>query len=86
MAEDGDDNYIIIFATDENVKLLAEAETIYVDGTFCTDFKLALIQAAQLSFLGAEIRGCYYHFCQCINRRCNSWFYRLVFFKIVCHA
>ena len=36
MTEDGNDNNIIIFATDENIKLLAEAETIYVDGTFRT--------------------------------------------------
>ena len=33
------------------------------------DFELAVIQAAQLSSPGAEIHGCYYHFCQCINRQ-----------------
>ena len=36
MTEDGNDNNIILFTTDENIKLLAEAETIYVDGTFRT--------------------------------------------------
>ena len=34
LVEDGDDIKIIIFATDDNMKLLAEAETLFVDGTF----------------------------------------------------
>ena len=35
LVEDGDDKKkIIIFATDDNMKLLAEAETLFVDGTF----------------------------------------------------
>ena len=36
LVEDGDDKKIIIFATDDNMKLLAEAETLLVDGTFHT--------------------------------------------------
>ena len=37
IAEDGQgEEKIIIFATDRNVTLLCEAETIYVDGTFET--------------------------------------------------
>ena len=36
LVEDGDVKKIIIFATDDNMKLLAEAETLFVDGTFHT--------------------------------------------------
>ena len=36
MTEDGDDKRIIIFATDDNIKHLAEADTVFVDGTFYT--------------------------------------------------
>ena len=36
MTEDGDDKRIIIFATDDNIKHPAEADTEFVDGTFHT--------------------------------------------------
>ena len=37
MAEDGqEEDKVIVFATDANIKLLCEAQTIYVDGTFQT--------------------------------------------------
>ncbi len=36
LAEDGDDDKNVIFATDDNLKLLAEAESVFVDGTFHT--------------------------------------------------
>ena len=129
LVEDGDDDKVVIFATDNNLKLLAEAECLFVDGTFHTcpevfyqiftihafrsgqqfplaycllpgksretyqrvftllkekadelqlalspsvvlsDFELAIIQAAQLSFPTADFKGCYYHYCQCLNRK-----------------
>ena len=34
-----------------------------------SDFELAIIQAAELSFPTADIKGCYYHYCQCLNRK-----------------
>ena len=37
MAEDGEgEDRLVIFATEVNIKLLCEAQTIYVDGTFQT--------------------------------------------------
>ena len=36
MTEDGDDKRIIIFATDANIKPLAEADRVFVDITFHT--------------------------------------------------
>ena len=36
MVEDGDDKKIVIFATDDNIRILVEAETVFVDGTFHT--------------------------------------------------
>ena len=36
MTEDADNKRIIIFATDDNIKHLAEADTVFVDGTFHT--------------------------------------------------
>ena len=37
LAEDGEgDSKIVVFAADGNLKLLCDAETIYVDGTFST--------------------------------------------------
>ena len=129
MVEDGDDKKIVIFATDDNIRVLVDAETVFVDGKFHTcpqlfyqiftlhtfkngqqfplaycllpdksrdtyqrtfgllkekaeelsldfspvvvlsDFELAIIQAAELSFPTADIKGCYYHYCQCLNRK-----------------
>ena len=41
LAEDGSgDDKIVVFATDTNIKILCEADTIYVDGTFQTCPKL----------------------------------------------
>lgn len=36
LVEDGDDDKVVIFATDDNLKLLTEAECLFVDGTFHT--------------------------------------------------
>lgn len=33
---DGDDDKIVIFTTDENIKLMSEAQAFYMDGTFST--------------------------------------------------
>ena len=34
-----------------------------------SDFELAIIRAAELSFPTADIKGCYYRYCQCLNRK-----------------
>ena len=132
LAEDGNEKRIVIFATDDNLKHLAEADTVFVDGTFHTcpelfyqiftvhafkngqqfplaycllpdkardtyqrtftllkekaeelhldlspcvllsDFELAILRAAELSFPTTEIKGCYYHYCQCLNRKIQN--------------
>ena len=36
LAEDGDVDKIIVYASDESLRLLAEADDIYIDGTFRT--------------------------------------------------
>ena len=37
--------------------------------TILSDFELSIIQAAQLTFPMAALRGCYFHFCQCLIRK-----------------
>ena len=129
MVEDGEDKKMVIFATDDNIRVQVKAETVFVDGTFHTcpqlvyqiftlhafkngqqfrlaycllpdksrdtyqrtfgllkekaeelsldfspvvvlsDFELAIIRAAELSFPTADIKGCYYRYCQCLNRK-----------------
>ena len=130
LCDDRDADKIVMFATQENLKLLSEANSIYMDGTFevCPsmfyqlytinafihgkqfpllyallpaksrevynrmfmllkesmqnfgiqiinpqnvifDFELALIQAAELHFPGANLHGCYFHFAQCLWRK-----------------
>ncbi len=36
LVDDGDDDKIMIFATEENLRLLSDAEAFYIDGTFST--------------------------------------------------
>ena len=37
--------------------------------TILSDFELSIIQAAQLAFPMAALRGSYFHFCQCLIRK-----------------
>ena len=127
-----EDGEMLIFATEENLRHLAEAETIYVDGTFevcprlfyqvftinaflhgqqfplvygllpsksrdsynrffmavkeeamnhelviapsaiMTDYELALVQSLALAFPGAVLRGCHFHFAQCLWRKAQK--------------
>ena len=34
-----------------------------------TDFELAIIQAVELTFPTTEVKGCFYHFAQALNRK-----------------
>ena len=36
LVDDGDDDKTLIFATEENLRLLPEAEAYYINGTFST--------------------------------------------------
>ena len=36
LVDDGDDDKIMIFATEENLRLMAEADAFFIDGTFST--------------------------------------------------
>ena len=36
LVDDGDDDKIMIFATEENLRLLSDAKAFYIDGTFST--------------------------------------------------
>ena len=52
--------------------LKAKAEKLHLEfspNIAVTDFELAIIQAAELSFPAATITGSYYHYCQCLNRK-----------------
>ena len=52
--------------------LKEKAEQLHLEfspNVVLTDFELAIIQAADLSFPAATIKGCYYHYCQCLNRK-----------------
>ena len=37
--------------------------------TILSDFELSIIQVAQLAFPMAVLKGCYFHFCQCLIRK-----------------
>ena len=37
--------------------------------TMLSDFELSIIPAAQLAFPMAALRGCFFHFCQCLIRK-----------------
>lgn len=130
LISDGDADKIIAFSTDEQLRALQSADTIYMDGTFSacpalwdqvyiiharsgmtsyallyallpnrqadtyarlfakikekvqerlnltldpakiqTDFELAAIRAVEREFPNAEIKGCYFHFCQALWRK-----------------
>ena len=52
--------------------LKEKAEQLHLEfspNVVLTDFELAIIQAAELSFPAETIKGCYYHYCQCLNRK-----------------
>ena len=40
--------------------------------TVMSDFELAIIQAAELSFPTTTTKGCYFHFCQCLIRKLQT--------------
>ena len=55
--------------------LKKKAEELHLDlspSVVLSDFELAIIQAAELSFPTADIKGCYYHYCQCLNRNVQN--------------
>ena len=132
LAQDGDHDKIVIFATAENLRVLAASDELYVDGTFHTcpqlfyqifsihairfrrqfplafcllpnkaqetyqdvfevlkekcadldlqlgpttvmsDFELAIIHAVELAFPLTTPKGCFFHFCQCLNRKIQA--------------
>ena len=37
-----------------------------------TDFKLAIIQAVELTFPTTEVKGCFFHFAQALNRKIST--------------
>ncbi|KAK3086401.1 hypothetical protein FSP39_017917 [Pinctada imbricata] len=132
LVDDGTDKRILIFATQANLKYLADATTIFGDGTFYTcpdlftqiysihaevagemyhlvyallpgktqaiytrlfqllrstclsnnivlrpqtmflDFEIAAHNAARATFPGIQIRGCFFHYTQCIWKKAQS--------------
>ena len=55
--------------------MLKKAEELHLDlspSVVLSDFELAIIQAAELSLPSADIKGCYYHYCQCLNRKIQN--------------
>ena len=55
--------------------LKKKAEELHLDlspSVVLSDFELAIIQAAELLLPTADIKGCYYHYCQCLNRKIQN--------------
>ena len=65
LCEEGDADKLIIFATRRNMNLLAEAKTIYVDGTFEVCPKLFY----QLFTINAFIHGQKFSLVYCLERQ-----------------
>ena len=135
LANDGVDEKILVFTTDENLTQLSQSQEVFVDGTFAvapslfaqmytmhirflgqmipvvfallpdkrrdtynrlfdivsrlcqernlqfspqciqTDFEMAAMQAVRTSFMGAQTRGCFFHYCQSLWRKVSLSIY-----------
>ncbi|XP_060082120.1 uncharacterized protein LOC132561410 [Ylistrum balloti] len=79
-----DNTRILAFATTSNLEILSTATTLYCDGTFYTcprffsqlytnhamiDNQMYPLNAAKSIFQGITVKGCFFHFTQCIWRK-----------------
>ena len=50
----------------------AELHIEFNPTTIMSDFEFAIIQAVQLTFPLTTLKGCYFHFCQCLTRKVQT--------------